>query len=129
MYLIRQCNMLQSQCNAAVLQKDLDRFKKEHPGEPEAKAVHLVHHAMKHVLPATIPWSPTWHYNALQDLLAMVDANAMPDLFWTVTMDEVVSKDYTKWESVKDMETLLKSLCTSCTFQDAPVECARSSVS
>ncbi|GAX78811.1 hypothetical protein CEUSTIGMA_g6248.t1 [Chlamydomonas eustigma] len=79
-----QCNMLQSQCNAAVLHKDLDRFKKQHPGEPEAEAVR---HAMKHVLPATIPGYPAlWQYNALQDLLAMVDANGMPDLFWTVEL-------------------------------------------
>ena len=32
-------------------------------------------HAMKHVVPNTIPGTPGWHYKALHDLLTMVEAN------------------------------------------------------
>ncbi|GAX86458.1 hypothetical protein CEUSTIGMA_g13868.t1 [Chlamydomonas eustigma] len=119
MFLVRQCNMLHSQCGKGVLEKDMAAFRKRHPEQNEEEAVR---HAMKHVLPATIPGSPAWHYNALQDLLAVVNENGMPDLFWTVTMDEVSEL---KWQPVKDMEVLLKKFCQSMSFKDAPVECAR----
>ncbi|GAX85815.1 hypothetical protein CEUSTIGMA_g13230.t1 [Chlamydomonas eustigma] len=119
MFLVRQCNMLHSQCGKAVLEKDMAAFRKNNPDQNEEEAVR---HAMKHVLPATIPGSPAWHYNALQDLLAMVNENGMPDLFWTVTMDEVSEL---KWQPVKDMEALLKNFCNSMSFKDAPVEFAR----
>ncbi|GAX77275.1 hypothetical protein CEUSTIGMA_g4721.t1 [Chlamydomonas eustigma] len=119
MFLVRQCNMLHSQCSKAVIEKDMAAFRKNSPDQNEEEAVR---HAMKHVLPATIPGSPAWHYNALQDLLAVVNENGMPDLFWTVTMDEVSEL---KWQPVRDMEALLKNFCNSMSFKDAPVECAR----
>jgi hypothetical protein len=86
MFLVRQFNMLHSQCSKAILEKDMEAFRNRHPEQNEEEAVR---NAMKHVLPTTIPGSHAWHYNALQDLLAMVNENGMPDLFWTVTMDEV----------------------------------------
>ena len=86
MFLLRQCNLLHSQCGEEVLERDMRAYRKANPSKPEEESVR---HAMKHVVPNTIPGTPGWHYKALQDLLTMVEANGLPHLFWTVTMDEV----------------------------------------
>ena len=86
MFLLRQCNLLNGQCGEEVLERDMRAYRKAHPGRPEEDSVR---HAMKHVVPNTIPGTPGWHYKALQDLLTMVEASGLPYLFWTVTMDEV----------------------------------------
>jgi len=111
LFLVRQCHMLNSQCGEGVLERDMAAYRRAHPDEDEEEAVR---HALKHAVPSTIPGSPAWHYNALQDLLAMVEENGMPDLFWTVTMDEV---SQLKWQSVIDMEKLLPKFCDSFKFQ------------
>ena len=86
MFLLRQCNLLHGQCGEEVLERDMRAYRKANPSKPEEESVR---HAMKHVVPNTIPGTPGWHYKALQDLLTMVEANGLPHLFWTVTMDEV----------------------------------------
>ena len=86
MYLIRQCNLLQSSCGESVLEREMKSYRKAHPDCSEED---VVRNALKFSVPNKIPGTPGWHYQALQDLLAMVQANGMPQLFWTCTMDDV----------------------------------------
>ena len=113
-YMIRQCDMLQRSCKDSVLERDMQTFAKNNPGCSE---VDQLKHAIKHVVPSAMPGTPAWHYQNLQDLFAMCEeetGNGMPNLFWTVTMDEV---SQLKWQEVKDMEDLLKSFSESFTYE------------
>ena len=86
MFLIRQCNILHSSCQESVLDRDMKAYRRSHPDCTEEDTVR---NALKFSVPNNIPGTPGWHYQALQDLLAMVNANGMPHLFWTATMDDV----------------------------------------
>ena len=86
MFLIRQCNLLHGACGENMLERDMKAYRKAHPGCEEEE---VVRNALKYSVPNKIPGTPGWHYQALQDLLAMVQLNGMPQLFWTCTMDEV----------------------------------------
>jgi ATP-dependent DNA helicase PIF1 len=86
MYLVRQCNLLHSSCSENVLERDMKAYRRAHPGCTEEE---VIRNCLKFSVPSTIPGTPGWHYQALQDLLAMVKVNGMPQLFWTATMDDV----------------------------------------
>ena len=81
---------------------------------PEADEEAAIRNAIKHVVPNTMPGTPGWHKQNLQDLLAMTEHNGMPHLFWTVTADEVSEL---KWQPIKDMEEILKRFNDSYTFK------------
>ena len=78
-------------------------------------------HVLKHTVPSTVPGSPAWFRQQLQNLLAMVDAWGLPSFFLTLTADE---HSALKWSEISDMEQLLKSFCNSYSFENAPVECS-----
>ena len=86
MFLIRQCNLLHGGCAENMLERDMKAYRKAHPDCSEED---VVRNALKFSVPNKIPGTPGWHYQALQDLLAMVQHNGMPQLFWTCTMDDV----------------------------------------
>ena len=110
-HLIRQCDQLHRSCKESVLEKDLTRYRKLHPHCTDEAAFR---NAMKHIIPSSMPGSPGWHYQNLQDLFAMTEKNGLPDVFWTVTADEV---SHLKWASIRDLEVLVKKFCKSYTWQ------------
>ena len=78
-------------------------------------------HVLKHTVPSSVPGSPAWFRQQLQNLLAMVDASGLPSFFLTLTADE---HSPLKWAEIVDMEQLLKSFCNSYSFENAPIECS-----
>ena len=77
MFLVRQCNVLHSSCGDGVLEHGMKAYKKSNPDSSEEEAVR---NALKFSVPNSIPGTPGWYYQALQDLLAMVNANGLPQI-------------------------------------------------
>lgn len=120
MFLVRQCDMLKRNVKSQVLEKGLRNYVKCHPGATEEEAMK---HTMKHVVPDTMPETPRWHYQRLQDLLAVVDKQkSLPHLFLTLTMDDTSEL---RWSCVNDIDDQVKTFHNSLTYLDAPAECAR----
>lgn len=137
-FMMRQSEQIRKNCSQAVLEADVQRYRKDHPGCDESDEIR---HLLKHVVPNSLPGSPAWHHKSLQDLLYLVEALGMPQLFLTLTADEVSE---TRWDCINDLEARLQSFCRGFTFtvlnnitslsfvcltlphfsQDAPVECA-----
>lgn len=97
-----------------MLQLDIDCYTTEHPHATQQQI-------MQHVLQHTVPGSPAWFRQQLQNLLAMDDAWGLPSFFLPLTADE---HSPLKWAEMTDMEQLLKSFCNSYSFENAPVECS-----
>ena len=120
MYLVRQCDMLKRNVKTQVLEKSLKNYKKSNPNSTDEDAMK---NAMKHVVPDTMPETPRWHYQRLQDLLAIVDKHkSLPHLFLTLTMDDTSEL---KWDCIRDLDLLLHKFHNGLSYLDAPVECAR----
>jgi ATP-dependent DNA helicase PIF1 len=118
MYAMNSVRVLTQKATAATLERDLYQYKQDHPEASEEAAYK---HILKHSVPSAMPGSPTWHRNHFKDLLVYVEHYGMPDLFLTLTSDEVSE---TKWTEVKQLEELLQKTYPNLTFQDAPIECA-----
>ena len=56
--------------NTCILQKDIDKLKKQEPNISEQE---ILCHVLKFQIPATIPRSPSWHRRNLKDLMTMVE--------------------------------------------------------
>jgi hypothetical protein len=111
MFLIRQADQLRRSCSTSVLERDMAGYKKLHPGCSEQDVMKNV---LKHTVPSSMPGTPGWHYNSLQDLLHMVERLGLPHLFVTVTADEVSEL---RWTSIVDVEEQLQCFSQSFTYK------------
>jgi hypothetical protein len=116
MYQLRQTVVLSNSFKQSQLERAICKFREEYPKACEED---VFKHVIKHDVPGSLPASPEWHRNQLQDLLAMVEAWGLPSLFVTFTADGI-SK--TRWSEIDDVEKLLKRMNKNFTWQDAPVE-------
>lgn len=119
MYAMRTADMLASQLSTVVLERDIYKYRQRYPN---AELDEIMRHVLKYTLPSTLPGTPRWHQQHLQDLLKMVDAWGMPHLFLTLTSDEMSS---TRWPEIDTLEALLRRVHPDASFRDAPVECAQ----
>lgn len=74
----------------------------------------VMHHVVSEVVPPSLPGSPQWHKNALNDLLCKADAWGMPHLFLTLTADEISEL---KWEEIVSLEAKLLRFSSLYTWQ------------
>lgn len=119
MYAMRTADVLASQLSTVVLERDIYKYRQRYPN---AELDEIMRHVLKYTLPSTLPGTPRWHQQHLQDLLKMVDAWGMPHLFLTLTSDEMSS---TRWPEIDTLEALLRRVHPDASFRDAPVECAQ----
>jgi hypothetical protein len=94
-------------------------YMQKHPGASEEEAMK---HILKFSVQKSVPGSPSWHRNHLQDLQHAVSVFGMPDLFLTLTCDEVSDL---KWEEIAELCKILNAIDPALGFGDAPCECAR----
>ena len=121
MYQIKQSVLLLNSVNVVSLDRDLTRYRQQHPNATENQALQ---HVQKYAVPKTIPNSPQYHRNQLKNLLAMVDSFGMPNFFLTLTADEVSEL---RWPEYTDIESTLRDLFDNpdLDWKSAPVECTR----
>lgn len=91
-----------SKFHCAALESDIADFKKKNPQASEAE---IFENISKCRVPGDFVGSPTWYRAALKDLQCMVENYGMPDVFLTLTADEVSP---TKFFEVVNLETFLK---------------------
>ncbi|WIA28669.1 hypothetical protein OEZ86_011205 [Tetradesmus obliquus] len=90
---------------------------------PDADPADIIKAVARQLVPATVPGSPAYHRNKLQDLLAMVNRHGIPSLFLTLTADEQTAL---RWREVEQMEAMAKQFTgEDITWRDMPVEMAR----
>ncbi len=85
---------------------------------PEAD---IIEHVVKYKILEKLVGSPKWQYAQLFDMMAMVDAYGLPQLFLTLSSNETLE---VKWGDIFNMETFLKNLGEKFTWKNFPVECA-----
>lgn len=71
MYQLRQAVLLSNQFRQMQLEKSIAAYIKKNP---DADKQQVFQNVLKHDIPSTVPNSPQWHKNHLNDLLSMVDA-------------------------------------------------------
>jgi hypothetical protein len=105
----------------SVLYDSLQREAERHPNAPFEDQLRAVG---SRLVPANVPGSPSYHRQALQDLLAIVDKHELPSFFLTLTADELTPE---RWPEVEAMEEVARRLTgiESLTWRDLPVEMAR----
>jgi hypothetical protein len=105
----------------SVLHSCLEREKKRNPHGSLAERISAV---AKRIVPASVPGSPAYHRNKLQDLLVIVAKHGIPSLFLTLTADELSE---VRWKEVTKMEELLQQCSQNedLAWRDMPVEMAR----
>lgn len=99
------------------LEKDYQAFKVKNPTMSNGQIISQI---VKYKLPETLTWSPSWHRNHLNDLMAFVDMYGLPHLFVTLTCDETSEL---RWADIVDLEKIIKKLGQSFSWKDCPVEC------
>lgn len=119
MYQLRQCKIIATACNRVCLEKDLFNLRRQHP---EFSDQALYREVIKHSIPGKVAGSPSWFMSQYKDLLCMVDHFGLPDIFLTVTADEVSES---RWAEVNDLCDLLRRIKLNLDWTDAPVESAR----
>ena len=118
MYHLRQSHMLAGAASEQVLQRDMDNYMRYNPS---ANTQQILSNVLKHSIPASVPGSPAYFKQQLQDLLARVAKWGLPHFFLTLTADEASGM---RWTEITDLETLLNAFNNSFNFRDAPVEAA-----
>jgi hypothetical protein len=91
---------------------------------PDATAEDVIKVVAKNLVPPTVPGSPAYHRNKLQDLLAMVNRHGIPSLFLTLTADEQTAL---RWDEVQQLEEKARDFTglQNLGWKDLPVEMAR----
>lgn len=91
---------------------------------PRASPEAVISAVAKQVVPPTVPGSPAYHRNKLQDLLAMVHRHGIPSLFLTLTADEQTAL---RWPEVAMLEDKAREMTglPDLQWKDLPVEMAR----
>jgi hypothetical protein len=91
--------------------------------QPDADLELILTRVARRVVPPSVPGSPQYHQQGLQDLLAIVAEHGMPTFFLTLTADEVSDM---RWPEVKDFEDLCNKMGFGrhWTWQDMPAEMA-----
>lgn len=99
-------------------------LERERRRDPAASDEDLLRCAARTLVPASVVGSPAYHRSKLHDLLAIVDRHGIPNLFLTLTADEVSEL---RWPEVGQMEALLNDTAGDggFTWRDMPVEMAR----
>lgn len=102
----------------SVLYTALEREKEKNP---EATPEEVLRKVATHLVPATVPGSPEFHRQGLQDLLAIVAKRGLPSFFLTLTADEASEL---RWPEVKEFEKMLNDMQwhEGWTWKDMPVE-------
>jgi len=122
-YQIQQCHQMAAKYSCQALEGDIASFKKRFP---EASEDQVYESVAKCKVPGEFAGSPSWYRSALKDLQCMVEHCGMPDLFLTLTADEVSP---TRFYEVSNMENFfLKQWFDPDTphlYTYAPVENAR----
>lgn len=77
MYLVRQCDQLARQCDDQVLERDVKNYMKRNPEASEEDAIRS---AIKHVAPKTMPGTPRYFWEKLQNLLSIVEHHSNEQL-------------------------------------------------
>jgi hypothetical protein len=119
MYALCQADLVHKRVTEVQLDKDIARYLADHPGASQQQ---IYAHVARHSVPSSVPGSPSWHYQHLQDLKAYVHEYGMPSFFLTLTSDDITED---KWPEVRIMEDDVHRVYDDATFQDIPVECAR----
>lgn len=121
MFQLKQSLLLLNAVTVVSLDNDIRKFRACHPNSTESDALRNV---AKYSIPKTIPNTPQYHRNHLQNLLAMVAAFGMPNYFLTLTADEISEL---RWPEYTGIETVLGDLFDNddLNWKDAPVECTR----
>jgi len=118
MFHVRQAAVLARACSEQVLQRDINSYRSAHPNATDED---IVHHVLKHCVPAAVPGSPQYFKQQLLNLLALVEKKGLPHFSLTLTADEASAL---RWTEINDLESLLNAFCNGWTFKEAPVECA-----
>ena len=105
----------------SVLFTTLQRLQRDNP---QGSQQDHIRQAARQLVPMSVPGSPAYHRAKLQDLLAIVSQHGIPDLFLTLTADEI---SHMAWTEVKAIEQLACNLtgCNFLTWRDLPCEMAR----
>jgi hypothetical protein len=111
MFMIRQSHLLNEGCVESTLQAEETAFRAAHQEASDAEVLQAV---TKRCVPASIPGSPKYHQQKLQDLQAMVVVHGLPHLFVTTTADEFTP---TRWGCFDGMETLGRMFNDAFRFQ------------
>jgi hypothetical protein len=118
MYQARKDFVLITGSRDVAYESAMKRYRKKFPGYTDDQ---VFSHVLKHNVPRTLPGSPSWHRRNLKGLLCMVDYWGLPQLFLTLTADEM-SK--TKWPEIAHLNEFLQSTYNSkFDWKSAPGEC------
>lgn len=105
----------------SVLYSCLEKQRRINPAGTEADHLKA---AARQLVPASVPGSPAYHRAKLQDLLAIVNKFGIPNLFLTLTADEI---SHLAWPEVEALAQKARDLtgAADLTWRDMPCEMAR----
>jgi hypothetical protein len=111
---------LLSAVTESALEHSVRSIQHKHPGLNDKEVFRRV---VKQLAPASIVGSPSYYRRNLADLLAYAAKHGMPNLFVTLTADELSEL---KWSCIRDLEEFANSrLLAGMDWHDMPIECAR----
>ena len=108
--------MLVQNTQSLQYEQEVLHFMKHNPTKTYNDAINSI---AIHTVPDSIPGTPAWHKQKLNDLKAIVNKKGLPHLFHLLTSDDTSD---TRWCEIDSLEVLLQQFGTHLNWHDAPCE-------